>query len=150
MAGITTQTGTSQSLEGRPTEFQTVAAKKLLKIVEPKRIFPFGIKGWACDFHAHILSLLVMIITSLVACSVWATLFLLPLHKWAGTWCPPELDVRPSLTHKCNITHQRGNQDNDAQLGGLMCKPLGGESSMPLIKSCNTDLFNLLNRHWFD
>lgn len=45
MAGITTQTGTSQSLEGRPTEFQTVAAKKLLKIVEPKRIFPFGIKG---------------------------------------------------------------------------------------------------------
>lgn len=45
MAGITTQTGTSQSLEGRLTEFQTVAAKKLLKIAEPKRIFPFGIKG---------------------------------------------------------------------------------------------------------
>ena len=44
MAGITTQTGTCQSL-GRPTEFQTVAAKTLLKIVEPKRIFPFGIKG---------------------------------------------------------------------------------------------------------
>lgn len=44
MAGITTQTGTSQSLEGQPTAFQTVAAKTLLKIVEPKRIFPFGIK----------------------------------------------------------------------------------------------------------
>ena len=45
MAGITTQTGTRQSLEGRLTEFQTVAAKKLLKIAGPKRIFPFGIKG---------------------------------------------------------------------------------------------------------
>lgn len=44
MAGITIQTGTSQSLESRPTEFQTVAAKTSLKIVEPKRIFPFGIK----------------------------------------------------------------------------------------------------------